>query len=49
MLIVYTVLMKLFADDAKVYRSITDVQHVYEVQTIVDEAVTWTYTWGMLF
>ena len=34
--------MKLFADDDKVYRSISEVEHVYQVQTSMDEAVTWT-------
>ena len=46
---VITVLMKLFADDAKVYRSIADVQHVNQVQISVDKAVTWTNIWEMLF
>ena len=46
---VITVLMKLFADDSKVYRSITDVQHVNQVQISVDKAVTWTNIWEMLF
>ena len=41
--------MKLFADDAKVYRSITDVHHVNQVQISVDKAVTWTNIWEMLF
>ena len=44
-----TVLMKLFADDAKVYRSITNVRHVNQVQTSVDNAVTWTNIWEMMF
>ena len=39
---VITVLMKLFADDAEVYRSITDLQHVHQVQSSADEANTWT-------
>ena len=46
---VITVLMKLFADDAKVYRSITDVQHVNQVQSSVDKAITWTNILEMLF
>ena len=46
---VITVLIKLFADDAKVYRSIADVQHVNQVQISVDKAVTWTNIWEMLF
>ena len=32
--------MKLFADYAKVYRSISLVDHVHQVQSSVDEAVT---------
>ena len=44
-----TVLMKLFADDAKIYRSITNVRHVNQVQTSVNNAVTWTNIWEMMF
>ena len=29
-----TVILKLFADDAKVYRSISEVEHVYQVQNM---------------
>ena len=41
--------MKLFADDAKVYKSISSVNHVHQVQSSVDEAVTWSNIWEMLF
>ena len=42
--------MKLFADDAKVYRSISSlVDHVHQVQSSVDEAVTWSNIWEMPF
>ena len=41
--------MKLFADDAKVYKSISLVDHVHQVQSSVDEAVTWSNIWEMLF
>ena len=46
---VITVIMKLFADDAKVYRTISSVEHVCQVQFSVDEAVTWSNIWEMLF
>ena len=44
-----TVILKLFADDAKFYRSISSVIHVHQVQCKVDEAVTWSNIWEMLF
>ena len=46
---VITVIMKLFADDAKFYRSVTNQKHVEQVQYSVNEAVTWTNVWEMLF
>ena len=46
---VITVIMKLFADVAKVYRSLSSVDHVHQVQSSVDEAVTWFNIWEMLF
>ena len=41
--------MKLFADDAKFYRSVTNQEHVEQVQYNVNEAVTLTNIWEMLF
>ena len=46
---VITVIMKLFADDAKFYRSVTNQEHIEQVQYSVNEAVTWTNIWEMLF
>ena len=44
-----TVIIRLFADDAKVYRSISSVDRVHQVQSSEDEAVTWSNIWKMLF
>ena len=34
-------IMKFFADDAKIYRSISTVEHVQEAQVSVDHSETW--------
>ena len=46
---VISTIMKLFADDAKIYRSISTIQHVELLQLSVDEAVAWAGTWEMFF
>ena len=47
---VITVIKKLFADDAKNYRSVTNQEHVEQVQySVINQAVTWTNIWEMLF
>lgn len=40
---------KLFADDAKIYRSISTIQHVDQIQLSIDEAVAWAGSWEMFF
>ena len=43
-------IMKLFADDhAKIYRSISTVEHVQEIQISVDQSETWADIWEMFF
>ena len=42
-------IMKLFADDAKVYRSISTVKIVHEVQNSVNQSESWADIWEMLF
>ena len=42
-------IMKLFADDAKIYRSISTVEHEQEVQVSVDQSETWAKIWEMFF
>ena len=42
-------IMKLFADDAKIYRSISTVEHEQEVQVSVDQSETWAEIWQMFF
>ena len=42
-------IMKLFADDAKIYRSISTVEHVQEIQVSVDQSETWAEMWEMVF
>ena len=46
---VISTIMKLFADDAKIYKSISTIQHVELLQLSVDEAVAWAGTWEMFF
>ncbi|MEW8547738.1 MAG: reverse transcriptase family protein, partial [Candidatus Thiodiazotropha sp.] len=46
---VISAITKLFADDAKIYRSIATNQHIAQVQLSVDEAVAWADTWEMFF
>ena len=41
---VISTIMKLFADDAKIYRSISTFQHVKLLQLSVDEAAAWAGT-----
>ena len=42
-------IMKLFADDAKIYRSISTVEHEQEVQVSVNQSETWAEIWEMFF
>ena len=42
-------IMKIFADDAKIYRSISIVEYVQEVQVRVDQSETWAEIWEMFF
>ena len=42
-------IIKLFADDAKVYRSISTVENVNEVQNSVNQSKSWADIWEMLF
>ena len=44
---VISTIMKLFADDPKIYRSISTIQHVEQLQLSVDEAVAWADIWEM--
>ena len=46
---VISTIMKLIAVDAKIYRSISTIHHVEQLQLSVDEAVTWAGTWAMFF
>ena len=46
---VISTIMKLFADDAKIYKSISTIQHIELLQLSVDEAVAWAGTWEMFF
>ena len=41
--------MKLFADNAKIYRSISTVEHVQEVHISVDQSEKWVKIWEMFF
>lgn len=40
-------IMKLFANDAKIYRSISTVEHEQEVQISVDQSEMWAEIWEM--
>ena len=42
-------IMKFFADDAKVYRRISTVENVPEVQNSVEQSETWSDILEMLF
>ena len=42
-------IIKLFADDAKVYRSISTVENMNEVQNSVNQSKFWADIWKMLF
>ena len=43
------VLLKLFADDAKVYNIISNLNDVHPLQRSVDNAGRWSIDWDMLF
>ena len=36
-----TAVIKLFADNAKIYRGISTMKYVYHLQSSIDKAVTW--------
>ena len=42
-------IIKLFADDAKVYRSISTVENVNEVQNSVNQSKSWADIWEIIF
>ena len=42
-------IMKLFADDAKVYISFSTVENVHEVQNSLNQSESWADIWEMLF
>ena len=46
---VVTAVIKLFADDAKIYRGISTMEHVYHLQSIIDNAVIWADQWKMFY
>ena len=46
---VIEVLLKLFADDAKVYNIISSLNDVQPLQRSVNNAGTWSIDWDMLF
>ena len=43
------VIIKIFADDAKIYGSISTVEHVQEVQVSIDQSEMWAEIWEMFF
>ena len=42
-------IMKLFADDATIYRCISTIEHVQEFQVSVDQSETWAEIWEFFF
>ena len=46
---VIEVLLKLFADDAKVYNIISSLNDVQPLQRSVNNPGTWSFDWDMLF
>ena len=46
---VVTAVIKLFADDAKIYRGISTMEHAYHLQSSIDNAVIWADQWKMFY
>ena len=46
---VVTAVIKLFANDAKIYRGISTMEHAYHLQSSIDNAVIWADQWKMFY
>ena len=46
---VILVLMKLFADDAKIYQDVNSMVEVAQVQNSINDSVEWSIIWDMFF
>ena len=44
-----TAVIKLFADDAEIYRGISTMEHAYQLQSNIDNAVIWADQWKMFY
>ena len=46
---VVIIVIKLFTDDAKIYRGISTKEHAYNLRSNIDNAVIWADQWKMFY